>query len=323
MKHLLDSFLYEGLKSARIILGGDANALDRIQAIDCSPTKKYADWLAKNYKKTPFVDDTEIGDLIAIYNELCNKGKLDRRDINSFNSIVDLSTYINNQKKTGATHSKMDLYKDYEVILDNKDVYMVMPLNHEAARKLGMRYFSDERNIETNKKPDCRWCVTFKDSGNWDEHFYGNCSSLYFIKFKNPKIKFPNNKVCVMLTPKNILIKDSKTDPYSRLKIPLEGRIYYFDATDNFGRDYDNKDVNHPQSATYLDRLIKDHGIEKLIQFRYLKERFYEENLIKNSVDPKLINMCKLYYPEFFDPDFKITISNKEADREGRRVEGI
>jgi hypothetical protein len=70
------------------------------------------------------------------------------------------------------------------------------PHTHEASRKLGLSHFSF-RDCGNGKK-DSAWCTTFKSPDHFNDYYYKNNVTFYYIKVKSPQMieklkeSFPN-----------------------------------------------------------------------------------------------------------------------------------
>ena len=80
MRYLLKFRLFENLKKASDFVS-DPIILDKIRAIDPSPTKKYSAWLAREYNRSPWGAWDNMGYWIKTYDKLVQSGKTDRREI--------------------------------------------------------------------------------------------------------------------------------------------------------------------------------------------------------------------------------------------------
>lgn len=302
--------LYESLRTARSIIGNE-DILNRILEIDPSKTKKYAGWLAKNFQKEPWDNDNEIKNLIVRYDNLLHKGKADRRDINAFNSISDLNDYTNRIEKTSRPSKKEDSL-NYDVILDNSDVFIVRPLSHKAARKLGLTRFAAEFNNYTGKY-DCRWCITHGDSDHWVEHFLDSLTTFYFVHLK--KERPPYNYISVSVKPKR---EPSTKERRGKIKHPIETQILYHNAEDNaVPRDkelsQEEEEAWDVENLIHMDDLMNKYGIKHLFKPAYIKERYSEEELKKYpGLGQTWLERFKAGNPELFDPEFEITFKDQE-----------
>lgn len=145
--------------------------------------------------------------------------KLNVKDRNEFNSLMnalnaqdikyhDLKKQIENGslktiedlkklKTISKTDTKKSLESDYETIIDNSDLLIMVPHTHEASRKLGLSYFTF-RDCKGGGK-DSAWCTTFKSPDHWNSYYNIDFLTLYYVKIKSPemikKLKkvFPKN----------------------------------------------------------------------------------------------------------------------------------
>jgi hypothetical protein len=129
------------------------------------------------------------------------------------------------------TVSKKDTSKvlesDYETIVDNPDLLIMSPHTHEASRKLGLSQFTF-RDCEGGGK-NSAWCTTFKAPEHFNDYYYKDGVTFYYIKIKSPQMieqlkqAFPKNykKLEVVAL---VVYPDGKIDGYDGLdnKIPPE-----------------------------------------------------------------------------------------------------
>jgi len=81
--------------------------------------------------------------------------------------------------------SKSQAAGEVEVYLDNNDALVVAPLNHTAARKLGLSEFAHRNKGDGGK--DCAWCITYKNDDHWKDYFDNQLITFYFAKPKSQK----------------------------------------------------------------------------------------------------------------------------------------
>ena len=145
--------------------------------------------------------------------------KLNIEDRNEFNSLMnaldaqsikysDLKKQIEDGSlktiedlKKLKTTSKKDISKslesDYETIIDNSDLLILSPHTHEASRKLGLSQFAF-RDCKDGGK-DSAWCTTYKASDHFEDYYYDQEITFYYIKVKSQKMikdlktAFPKN----------------------------------------------------------------------------------------------------------------------------------
>jgi len=153
--------------------------------IDPTPTRKFIGWMSKIWiNEKPDVDD--LKNTIEEYNTFLEKGKTKTKDINQFKSFNDLHSEVDHLNKTGEGISAKDLESDYETIIDTSDLLIISPHTHEASRKLGLSQFAF-RDCEDGGK-DSAWCTTYKVSNHFDDYYYKNNVTFYYIKVKSQQM---------------------------------------------------------------------------------------------------------------------------------------
>jgi hypothetical protein len=116
---------------------------------------------------------------------------------------------LNSMSSTIGKSSK-ELESDFDTIIDNNDLTVMVPHTHAASRKLGLSYFAF-RDCEEGGK-DSAWCTTYKSPNHFNDYYYKKNITLYYIKVKSPQmikqlaISFPKNwksMIVVALAVKN------------------------------------------------------------------------------------------------------------------------
>lgn len=158
--------------------------VDEIISIDPSPTKKYTGWIAKQYISSPF-DIATIKSYIEEYDALAGKHKIDqeKKDIYAFKDVEELKKYVDLLNAKG-TASLKELENDYDVILDNDDLYIAAPNTHEASRKLGLTTFAHRGD-----NCDSAWCTTYKNNTHFYDYFFKRNVTFYYVLVKSDKMK--------------------------------------------------------------------------------------------------------------------------------------
>jgi hypothetical protein len=158
--------------------------LKKLIAADPTPQKKFVGWMAKIWiNEKPDFDD--LRNTIEEYNTLLNKGKIKTKDINAFKTFKDLHLEVDSINKSGEGLSNKELENDYDVIIDNQDLYIASPHTHEASRKLGLTKFAF-RDCEGGK--DSAWCTTYKVPDHFNSYYYNNNVTFYYIRVKSPEL---------------------------------------------------------------------------------------------------------------------------------------
>lgn len=180
--------ILENLKQAKLYLQQgklSQNDLTKLLTIDNTPTKKYMGWIAKTWiAEKPDFDD--LANTIEQYNILSDKNKIKEKDINKFKNFSDLKQAVDDANQTSG-QSRKELEDDYEVIIDNADLLIISPNTHEASRKLGLSKFAF-RDCEGGEK-DSAWCTTYKSPDHWNQYYYKNDVTFYYIRIISEKLQ--------------------------------------------------------------------------------------------------------------------------------------
>ena len=170
--------IFENLKYAKSELSkGEISQkdFDYLLNLDKSETKKYIGWMVKHFKG---VDEN------LFRNKLEEFQSLNMGDIYRFKTFDELekAVDIENNKKS---MSFKEQAKDYDVIIDTEDMFLVSPHSHEASRKLGLKYFAFRTKDGVK---DCAWCTTYANNANFNDYYYNdNDTFYYFLDRKNNK----------------------------------------------------------------------------------------------------------------------------------------
>src|ERR1017187_4592189 len=112
---------------------------DSLLNSDPSETKKYVGWMSKMFigEEKPSIDD--LRNTIEEYDTFLSKNKIpnENKDINSFKSFEELKELVTKLNSTGS-YSIKELENEFDINVDNANLYIVSPHSHEASRKLGL-----------------------------------------------------------------------------------------------------------------------------------------------------------------------------------------
>lgn len=156
--------------------------LKKLIEIDPTPTRKFVGWMAKIW----ITERPNLGDLaktVEEYSTFLKKGKTKTKDIYQFKSLKDLHSEVDQISKSGEGVSNKELESDYEVVVDNADLLIMSPHTHEASRKLGLSHFAF-RDCEDGGR-DSAWCTTHKAPDRFDDYYYKNKATFYYIKVRS------------------------------------------------------------------------------------------------------------------------------------------
>lgn len=244
----------------------DKQTFDAIVSIDPTEQKKYTGWLARVYVRGEEQNIDNLRNTIEEFDAFVRRGliKDQKSNIQSYKSFKDLYNVVNELNKTETTASKSELSGDFDVIVDNDDIRIVVPYTHEASRKLGLTPIEQGgfafRECEGGKK-DSAWCTTYSTSTHWDDYYYEQNVDFYYTLIKSDNLKnqlkssgFDEKHYVVALA--RILIDDpSKLYQFGDnifTKKDSEGNLYGYDA-------YDGTDSQ--MDSYMLDKWMKIVGI--------------------------------------------------------------
>jgi hypothetical protein len=155
--------------------------------IDPTPTRKFVGWMAKQWTLGNVTDIDTLRNTVEEYNTFLEKGKAKTKDIYQLKSFKDLAAEVNQINKTGEGISVKDLESDYDTIIDNEDLIIIAPHTHEASRKLGLSTFSFRDCGDGSK--DSSWCTTYKAPDHFNDYYYTNNVTFYYIKVKSQQMR--------------------------------------------------------------------------------------------------------------------------------------
>ena len=153
--------------------------------IDPSPTRKYVGWMAKQWISNNVDDKNILKSTIEEFDVFLEKGKARTKDINQFKTFSDLEKEVEYLNQSGAGISLKDLESDYETVIDNEDLLVMVPHTHEASRKLGLTHFAF-RDCKDGK--DSAWCTTYKAPDHFNSYYYSNDVTFYYIRIKSQRL---------------------------------------------------------------------------------------------------------------------------------------
>jgi hypothetical protein len=180
--------ILENVKQAKVYVTQEKLSVEDLKQLielDPTPTRKFVGWMAKQWINKNVTDLDELRNTIEEYNVFLNKGKAKTKDINQFKAFEDLKKEVEEINNTGEGTTVKALQDDYDVIIDNEDLYIVSPHTHEASRKLGLSKFA-HRKCSDGK--DSAWCTTYKSADHFNDYYYSNNVTFYYIKIKSAEL---------------------------------------------------------------------------------------------------------------------------------------
>lgn len=177
----------ESVKQGKMYVDqGKLSKEDLEKLIKASPDPKYVGWMSKIWiNQKPDIDD--LRNTVEEFDTFTKKGKSKIKDINQFKSFEDLKSEVDKINQSGEAVSVKDLESDYETLVDNDKMLIMVPHTHEASRKLGLSYFAF-RDCRGGGK-DSAWCTTYKAPDHFNNYYYNKGVTFYYIRVKSKKIK--------------------------------------------------------------------------------------------------------------------------------------
>ncbi len=193
---------------------------NNILNIDKTATKKYVGWMAKQWiLNNGGISIDDLRNTVEEYASFADRNKAKHKDINQYTTFADLQKDVHELNQSGQDVSVKDLENDYEVIVDNSNLLIMSPHTHEASRKLGLSHFA-YRSCDDGSK-DSAWCTTYKVPNHFNDYYYKNTVTFYYIKVKSPELQqkimtaFNNGKE--MLIVALAVLSDGQFDGYTSL----------------------------------------------------------------------------------------------------------
>jgi hypothetical protein len=185
-----ESYIFESIKVGKaLVMDGSISqeVLDSITSIDPTPTKKYVGWMCKQWalKNVDSIDN--LRNTIEEFDSFLNRGKVKQKDINAYRTFSDLHKIVDHLNNSVEGVSVKDLESDYEVIRDDENLLIMVPHTHEASRKLGLSHFAF-RDCGGGGK-DSAWCTTYKAPNHFNDYYYKNNVTFYYIKVRSEEIQ--------------------------------------------------------------------------------------------------------------------------------------
>jgi len=201
---------------------------------DPTPQKKYSGWMVKMFIQDKVSIDN-LRNTIEEFDTFLKKGKAKTKDINAFKSFKELRAEVEELNQSGEGVSAKELENDYEVIINNADLYIAVPHTHEASRKLGLSKFAF-RDCEGGGK-DSAWCTTYKAPDHFDDYYYNQNITFYYIRVLSKELiaklkkAFPS-KYKELIVVALAVKEDDQTDGYDDYD-DIDGQIDGYDGLDN------------------------------------------------------------------------------------------
>lgn len=178
--------ILENIKQAKQYVQSGKLSDDELKTlidIDPTPTRKYVGWMAKQWVTKQVTDIDDLRNTIEEFNTFLEKGKTKTKDIYQIKTFKSLQDEVDSINQSGEGVSVKDLESDYDTVLDNQDLLIMSPHTHEASRKLGLSQFAFRDCGDGSK--DSSWCTTYKAPDHFNDYYYTNNVTFYYIKVKS------------------------------------------------------------------------------------------------------------------------------------------
>ena len=213
----------ESVKQARQYVESgklDQETLTNLIEFDPSKTNKYVGWMAKQVTKNNIPDMEDLRNKIEEFHTFSEKGKAKTKDVNQFKTFEDLKKEVDYLNQSGEGTSVKDLESEYDVVINNSDLYIASPHTHEASRKLGLSQFAFRDCGDGGK--DSTWCTTYKSPDHFNSYYFESNVTFYYIKVKSDNLierlkeEFPKRWRNFIVTALAVL-EDGEIDGYDGL----------------------------------------------------------------------------------------------------------
>lgn len=217
------TYIKENVKQAKQYISSGKLSQDELKKlieIDPSKTRKYVGWMAKQWVQKNVTDIDELRNTVEEYNTFLEKGKAKTKDIYQLKTFDLLKKEVDEINQSGEGISVKDLESDYDVVMDTPELYIASPHTHEASRKLGLSAFAFRDCGDGGK--DSSWCTTYKAPDHFNDYYYSNNVTFYYIKVKSPDMmeelnKAFGNKWANMVVVALAVLEDGQIDGYDGL----------------------------------------------------------------------------------------------------------
>lgn len=199
---------------------------------DKSSTGKYIEKILDLYLKGEKRTERElykIGEVFVEFHELLQRNKIKKSDITSYKTINDIKSAIREAKKDEIEKKTNELTDgNFEIIVNNDDMLVVIPLDHEASKLWGN---------------DTKWCTTSTNSSFWYSYTLEKDITLYYIWIKNPTLIINSNE--------DLEDDDPEMRFLSKMAVAVSSR--YRQQYECFDKDDDSIDFKVVKLITGLD----------------------------------------------------------------------
>jgi len=185
------------------------NVFKRIAAADPSPTKKYLDWMCKQYISDAQGTLADIFSSIAYFHQ--NVQRFPKKDIYAYKTLKELEDEVKrigkiNQAKNEKLGNAKKLYEDDQFLL-------IRPDDKNAVMKYGA---------------NTQWCITMRDANYYEDYVNDGCVFYFMID----KIADDNDNQFAKVA---IVLKRDPEEPYLQFFDAVDEEREQEDIIENFG----------------------------------------------------------------------------------------
>lgn len=269
---------------------------DFAMQFDKSSNGKYIEKILELYTKTEknlkdkesnsFDYLIEIGQTIMEFDELVKKEKIAKSDISAYRTLEQIEDSIKDAYKMIAQKESKDLSEgNFDVVIDNDDLLVVVPLDHEASKKWG---------------DDTKWCTTSSKSSFWNSYVYDRGITLYYIWIKNKD----------MIRDYDEDLSERDINSLSKIAVAVK---QYFSHTDHecFDKDDYSVDFEKVKAITKLDDDIFE-TVEIEIPYWVYDLKALELNMdnVEEHKDGTITYDGDVYLPTYSNPQDETFVSS-------------
>lgn len=191
---LYNSLIIEDKRVAKTYLDtGKITPEEYDTLINLVPTK-YVGWVSKRYITGEMKDLDNLRNTVEGFDAFVRSGKIKgaESNIQAYKTFDQLQKIVDDLNRSPNQQTKKELRGDFDVVVDNEDLRIVVPYTHEASRKLGLTPIEQGgfafRDCKGGGK-DSAWCTTYSASTHWDDYYYKNNVDFFYILIKSDAIK--------------------------------------------------------------------------------------------------------------------------------------
>lgn len=215
----------------------------KIEDADPTPQKKYMFWMAKQLLSNDTLNIDMLRNTIEEFDLFVKRGRIrEKKDVNAYKTFDELKKVVDEINERGAKSNK-EMERDFEIIEDTEDMYIVVPHSHDASRKLGLSEFA-YRKRDQGGDCDSAWCTTFKTDSHFLDYYYNQNITFYYVKIRSEKKKEELKKA---------FGKGWEDKSMCAFVVHPDGEIEAYDAMDHRMSDQEVKKVRRVMGGTWAE----------------------------------------------------------------------